>query len=133
VVFVSESGRLFGRKRRANAPADQPRTKRYTVKVSPDEDAKVRARAEVLGVTVPRLMFDAAVSSRAALDVEWRSIGSELMQLRTLMGRISANINQLARFANTEGRFPAEAEAIAAEYRALVPRVEATLKRLAGE
>lgn len=38
--------------------------------------------------------------------------------------------NQLARFANTEGTFPAEAEAVTAEFWALFPRVTAAVGRL---
>ncbi|MCJ1697815.1 plasmid mobilization relaxosome protein MobC [Rathayibacter caricis] len=130
---MTESSRLFGRKRRPNVPAEQRREKKYVVRVSPDEDAMLRARAEVLDVTVPRLMFEAAIDPQVRSDVEWKSVGSELMQLRTLMGRLSSNMNQLARFANTEGRFPEEAVQVAAEYRALVPRVNETLRRLAGQ
>lgn len=39
--------------------------------------------------------------------------------------------NQLARFANTEGVFPAEAESIITEYRAIVPRLSAAIETLA--
>ena len=129
---MTEETRLFGRKRRANVPPEQRREKKYVVKVSPGEDAVLRARAEVLGVTVPRLMFEAATNPQIRSDVEWKAVGSELLQLRTLMGRISHNMNQLARWANTEGQFPAEAVELTAKYRELVPRVNAALDRLAG-
>ncbi|WP_189607837.1 plasmid mobilization relaxosome protein MobC [Mycetocola manganoxydans] len=46
------------------------------------------------------------------------------------MANVANNVNQLARFANTESTFPAEAEAIVQEYRALVPRLSAALDRL---
>ena len=130
---MTNEGGLFGRRRRGNVPVEQRRTKRYTVIVSPSEDALLRARAEVLQVTVPRLMFDAATNPELRSNVEWRAVGSELIQLRTLAGRISNNINQLAKFANTEGQFPAEAERLTAEYKAMVPRIYAALDRLAGK
>jgi hypothetical protein len=129
---MTEEHRLFGRKRRANVPVEERREKKYAVKVSPNEDAVLRARAEVLGVTVPRLMFEAATNPQIRSDVEWKAVASELLQLRTLMGRISNNMNQLARYANTEGRFPAEAEELAAQYRALVPKLNAAMDRVAG-
>ena len=44
---------------------------------------------------------------------------------------IATNLNQLARYANTEGTFPAEAEAVTAEFRALFRRVTAAVDRLA--
>jgi len=129
---MTEETRLFGRKRRANVPPEQRREKKYVVRVSPDEDAVLRARAEVLGVTVSRLMFESATNPQIRSDVEWKAVGSELLQLRTLMGRISNNMNQLARWANTEGRFPADAVELTAKYRELVPRVNAALDRLTG-
>lgn len=125
--------RLFGRKRRANVPVEQKRDKRYTVKVSAHEDAVLRARAEALGVTVSRLLFESAVNSRVQTDTEWKSAGAELAQLRYLMGKLSANMNQLARFANTEGRFPTEAVEVADHYRALVPKVDEALRRLKSQ
>lgn len=130
---MTNEGRLFGRKRRANVPAEQRREKTYKVRVSPAEDAALRARAEVMQVTVPRLMFEAATDAERRTNTEWRAVGSELKQIQTLMGRISSNMNQLARFANTEGQFPVEAERLAAEYKLLVPRVYAALDRLEGK
>lgn len=130
---MTNEGRLFGRKRRANVPGEQRREKTYKVRVSPAEDAALRARAEVLEVTVPRLMFEAATDPERRSNVEWRAVASELSQVRTLMGRISNNMNQLARFANTEGQFPVEAAQLAAEYKLLVPRVYAALDRLEGK
>ncbi|WP_437184158.1 plasmid mobilization protein [Subtercola boreus] len=149
---VSESsreGRLFGRRRRANVPVEQRRTKRYEVSVTPTEDAHLRARAEVLGVTVPRLLFESAMNAQVRTDTEWKLVGAELFRVSRLLKSVSDNMNQLARFANTEGVFPAEAEGVFpaeaegvfpaeaedvyAEYRRLVPKLEATIDRLAGQ
>ncbi len=77
-------------------------------------------------------MFQAATNPQIRSDVEWKAVASELLQLRTLMGRISNNMNQLARYANTEGCFPAEVEELAAQYRALVPKLNAAMDRVAG-
>ena len=46
------------------------------------------------------------------------------------VAEIAENLNQLARYANTEGTFPAEAEAVTVEFRALSPRVTAAVDRL---
>ncbi|RFA06421.1 hypothetical protein B7R54_18740 [Subtercola boreus] len=129
----SREGRLFGRRRRANVPTEQRRSKRYEVSVSPMEDAHLRARAEVLEVTVPRLLFESAMNAQVRTDTEWKLVGAELFRVSRLMKSVSDNMNQLAKFANSEGRFPAEAEDVYAEYRRLLPKLEATIDRLAGQ
>ena len=130
---TSREGRLFGRRRRANVPGEQRRSKKYEVAVSPSEDAHLRARAEVLDVTVPRLLFEAAMNAQVRTDTEWKLVGAELFRVSRLLKSVSDNMNQLARFANAEGRFPAEAEDVYVEYRRLVPKLEATIDRLAGQ
>lgn len=122
--------RLFGRSRRANASGESKRQKRYEVSVTPDENAQLRARAVVAGVTVPRLLFESAMSAHIETDAERKAVIAEFFAIRRLMGTVANNVNQVARFANTEGAFPAEAEAIVAEYRAIVPRLSAALDRL---
>jgi hypothetical protein len=133
VSELSREGRLFGRRRRANVSGEQRRTKKYEVAVSPAEDAHLRARAEVLDVTVPRLLFESAMNAQVLTDTEWKLVGAELFRVSRLLKSVSDNMNQLARFANAEGRFPAEAEEIYAEYRRLVPKLEGTIDRLAGQ
>lgn len=103
--------RVFGRQRRANS--DAPRSKKYEVKVTPEEDVQLRARAAVRQVTVPRLLFEAAMSGELVTSTDRKEIVAEIFAIRFLLGNISNNMNQLARFANTEGQFPADAEAAA--------------------
>lgn len=132
---VSESsreGRLFGRRRRANVPGVGARSKRYEVSVTPEEDAHLRARAEVLEVTVPRLLFESAMNAQVRTDTEWRLVVAELFRSSKLLQKTSDNMNQLARFANTTGQFPEEALDAAADYRRVRQRLEATVERLAG-
>lgn len=124
--------RLFGRKRRANASGDQRRTKRYEVGVTPDERLALEARAAVLQVTVPRLLVESAMNAQVRTDTEWRTVAATLFELRRLMGTVANNVNQLARFANEEGTFPAEAEAVVAEYRELARRLDDAVRALAG-
>lgn len=123
----SERG-LFGRQRRANA--DTPRDRRYVVKVNADEDAQLRTRAAVAAVTVPRLMFESAMNAHIETDTARKEVIAEVFAVRRLMATVANNVNQLARFANTESVFPAEAEAVVAEYRTLVGRLSAALDRL---
>ncbi|MBG6059764.1 hypothetical protein RCH16_003188 [Cryobacterium sp. MP_M5] len=125
----TNEGRLFGRKRRKNA--DTPRKKFYSVYVSPEEDAQLQARAVVRDVTVPRLLFESAMSAHIETSTDRKTAIVELFAVRKLLASIANNANQLARFANTESQFPAEAESIIAEYRAIVPRLSAAIDTLA--
>ena len=121
--------RLFGRQRRANV--DVPRDRRYTVKVNAEEDTQLRARAVVAGVTVSRLMFESAMNAHIETDTARQEVIAEFFAVRRLMANVANNVNQLAKYANTESVFPQDAEAIVAEYRAIVPRLSDALDRLA--
>lgn len=123
--------RLFGRQRRANS--DTPRDAgRYVVKTNAEEDAQLRARAVVAGVTVPRFLVEAGMNAHVETSTERKQAIAELFALSRTLGTVANNVNQLARYANTEGRFPAEAEGVVAEYRGLSARIDETIRRLAG-
>jgi hypothetical protein len=132
-VVVSEQNerRLFGRQRRANS--DSPRDRRYVVRVNEAEDEQLRVRASAAGVTVPRLMFEAGMNADVETSTDRKQAIAELFAVSRKLGTVANNVNQLARFANTEGRFPDEADAVVAEYRRLVARIDDTVLRLAGE
>jgi len=54
-----------------------------------------------------------------------------MFQLTRLMSTASNNVTQLARYATTEGQFPADAQAAIAEYRTLVDKVDDVMTKLA--
>lgn len=122
---------LFGRQRRANAEGG-PRQKRYTVKVTREEDVQLIARAVARSVTVPRLMVETAMSAHIETDTDRKAAIAELFAVRRLLANVANNVNQVARFANEEKQFPADAQAIVEEYRALVPRISAAIEELSG-
>lgn len=122
---------LFGRRRRANAnPADR-RGKRYTVTANATEAAELETKAAAAGMTVPRLLHESAKSANVETSTERKAAIAELFAVRREVAGIATNLNQLARYANTEGTFPAEAEAVTAEFRRLFPRVTDAVDRLA--
>ena len=133
-MLVSETNerRLFGRKRRANAPQDDKRTKRWEVTANAEERLALEARAAVQQVTVPRLLIESALNPQSRTDTEWRQVAATLFEIRRLMGTVANNVNQLARYANENGVFPAEAEAVVAEYRAQVAHLDDAVRKLAG-
>ena len=121
--------RLFGRQRRANVEGG--REKSYRVYVTADEDAQLRARAVVADVTVPRFLFESAMNANIETTTDRKKAIAEMFTLTRLMANVSNNVNQLARYANTEGKFPEEAHAVVDEYRALAVKVERAIDRLA--
>lgn len=123
--------RLFGRQRRAN-DNDGARQKRYTVKANKEEETQLEARALVRGVTVPRLMVESALNLHIETDTDRKEAIAELFALRRLLANVANNVNQIAKYANEERAFPADADAIVKDYRALVPQISAAVERLAG-
>jgi len=99
--------------------------------VTPSEAAELEAKAAAAGMTVPRLLHESARSKHVETSTERKAAIAELFSIRREVAGIATNLNQLARYANTEGTFPAEAEAVTAEFRALFPRVTAAVDRLA--
>lgn len=123
--------RLLGRQRRANA-VDGPRVHRHVVRTTAEEEAQLLARAVVREVTVPRLMIESAMNLHIETDTDRLAAIAEIFAVQRLMANVANNVNQLARWANEERVFPAEAVAVVAEYRAIVPRLNAALDRISG-
>jgi hypothetical protein len=130
-VTEAQDRGVFGRRRRANATPGEKRSKRYPVTVTPTEAAELEAKAAAAGMTVPRLLHESAKSAHVETSTERKAAIAELFSIRREVAGIATNLNQLARYANTEGIFPAEAEVVTAEFRALFPRVTAAVDRLA--
>ncbi len=59
--------------------------------------------------TVPRLLHESAKSAHVETSTERKAAIAELFSVRREVAGIATNLNQLARYANTEGTFPAEA------------------------
>lgn len=97
-----------------------PRNRRLDLRVSDDELAELRARAVASGVSIQRLMIDAALKdglgrAEAAVDA---AAASELTEARRELARIGNNVNQLARLAHSYQA--TELDALAAEATALL-------------
>ncbi len=122
--------KLFGRTRRANAAGGRER--RVSVYVTPAEDELLASRAAAQGVTVPRLLFESALNMNVTTSTERKAAIAELFAVSRLAGNVANNMNQLARFANSEGTFPAEASAAAEHYRELAGKIDSAIERLAS-
>lgn len=115
--------RLFRGRRRANAPGG-PRTHRAVIVHSDDEWARVKALAQLQGVSVPRLYERAVWAGDVQTASRVAEIHLELAGVRRLLGNAASNINQVARVANGTG------EIQEAEFRAAVDLMERQIGRI---
>ncbi len=122
---------VLGRRRRANAPGGA-REYAHKVKVTAEEEAVLTRLAEQAGVSVPRLLVEAAVAQDRLTATDRQQILTQLFQLNHVVGGAANNLNQLARHVNATGEFPAAAVALREQLRWLYPRIEQTLDLVAG-
>ncbi|MFC6853906.1 MobC family plasmid mobilization relaxosome protein [Aquipuribacter hungaricus] len=96
------AGRLFARRRRANVVGG--RQHRHEVKVTPEEEALLLQAALAQGVTVPRLLVEATLSSAVGeTPTERRNAMVELFGIHRLLAAVSNNVNQIAKATNATG------------------------------
>jgi hypothetical protein len=76
------------------------------VKLTETERQQLRARAAELGVSVPRLMVESALSG-VETPSDRRLQLAELFEVRRLLATVANNVNQLARSANISGQVDA--------------------------
>ena len=96
-----------GRVRRGREAA--PRRVYQQVKLTEEEREQLRARAAELGMSVPRLMVESALSEVSWTPTERRRMQlAELFETRRLLATVANNVNQLARSANISGQVAQE-------------------------
>ena len=76
------------------------------VTLTEEEQRELRERAGRLGVSVPRLLVESALSG-VETPAERRAWLAELFELRRLLATVANNVNQLAKVANTSGELRA--------------------------
>lgn len=112
----------LGKVRRDNEPGG--RSKKIEVYVTLNEKAALVAKAAVHNVSVPRLLFEGALAEAGETAHDRRNLSVELLGIRTLLGAISNNINQIARHANATSEFPDDAAAAVDAARRLMVRID---------
>lgn len=80
----------------------------HKVKVSAEQEARLVERADARGITVARLLAESALAGGADAAAATSQLGGELFRISRLLGRVSLNINQLAKVANATGSVPPE-------------------------
>ncbi|MFC7650663.1 hypothetical protein ACFQX6_67630 [Streptosporangium lutulentum] len=103
------------------------------VRLSTAEKVKIEARAMNLGVSVQRLLVEAALATNRLTLTERRSHVIELMALRRLVTALSNNLNQLARVANASGNVPRAFGPTSAAIARAANRLDAAVATFMGE
>ena len=108
------------------------RTKKKTYRVSVAEEAALKVKAQRYGISVARLVVESALSPQGESHSDRQALIQEMAQVRTLLSRVSSNINQIARHANATGDFPHDASAAVAAMRQLMLRIDDTVRGVSG-
>ncbi|MGH2883796.1 MAG: plasmid mobilization protein [Solirubrobacteraceae bacterium] len=98
---AERTARPKGRTRRAREPVARHVIQK--VKLTEPERDQLRRRAAELGVSVPRLMVESALSG-AETPTDRRQLVAELFETRRLLSTVANNVNQLAHSANISGQ-----------------------------
>jgi hypothetical protein len=93
--------------------AEVPRNRRLDLRVSDNELVELRRRAAENGVSIQRLMVDAALKDGSGGSVVDAAAAGELVEARRELARVGNNLNQLVRLAHTSASI--ELEALAAQ------------------
>ncbi|GAA3707671.1 hypothetical protein GCM10022204_27030 [Microlunatus aurantiacus] len=122
--------RALTRRRRENAPGG--RRHRHSVLVTPEEEGVLVRLAAEQGVTVPRLLVEAATAEPAGETAsDRRELLTELFGVHRALGAVGNNLNQLTRAANATGDLAVELEHTLAAVRRQLVRLDDTLDGLA--
>ena len=100
-MSAGPEARPKGRVRRGREAA--PRRVYQQVKLTEEERDQLRARAAELGMSVPRLMVESALSG-VETPTDRRRMVAELFETRRLLATVANNVNQLAHSANISGQ-----------------------------
>lgn len=130
---AEQSSAQDGRRRRRVLGGRQHR---HVVRVTPEEEGALLARALRYRVSVPKLLVDSALAGgaeAAASNASQRdAVLVELFAVHRLLGALSNNVNQMARVANSTGAVPAEYAATFAKVRETAERIDELVDELSS-
>jgi hypothetical protein len=100
------------------------------VRLAQSEHDELRRRADTAGVSVQRFLFDAAMAGTAAAAAERRRAKADAERARLVLTSIANNVNQLAKWANTNYYLPHTVADVLADIRRAAVAVAETTERL---
>ncbi|NNH73708.1 plasmid mobilization relaxosome protein MobC [Nocardia uniformis] len=98
---VAARARAQRRERQANTTGG--RAKAHCVKVTPEQELELVARAARAKVSVSRLLVEAALSDAGSSVGASRDVADRLMGIERLLANVANNVNQIAVVANSGG------------------------------
>ncbi len=120
--------RGFRQERRPGSPREVV----HKVKVTPEQEQRLVARAEERGVTVSRLLVESALAGGSEAAKTKAVLAGELFGISRLLGRLGVNVNQIAKVTNATRRVqPEMAAALEATVR-VCDRIEGFLDDVDG-
>jgi len=120
--------RGFRQERRPGSPREVV----HKVKVTPEQEQRLAARAEERGITVSRLLVESALAGGSEAAKTKAVLAGELFGISRLLGRLGVNVNQIARATNATRRVqPETAAALEATVR-VCHRIEGFLDDVDG-
>lgn len=106
---MAESKERAWSQRRRRANVEGGRRAEHRVKVSAEEEGALLRLANERGITVPRLLVEAALSGeRSETHTERQNLIAMFFQLHRLLANVANNVNQIARATNATREFQPE-------------------------
>ena len=106
--------------------------KKYIVRLTDEEYARVKARADAAGVSVPRLLVELATLGPAGATERNATKAAMLGVRRQIIG-MATNLNQLAKWANARHQLPPGLEASLAAVQRMEAQVAALVRDLGAQ
>lgn len=103
----------------------------HQVKVTAQEEAALTRLAAELGVSVPRLLVESALSPTGEGVSDRRDAMRNLFALRRQLAGLTTNVNQIARAVNTDGRLPIGSAGTLRSIEDLVDKIDGAIDGLA--
>jgi hypothetical protein len=100
------------------------------VRLSDSEHDELRRRATTAGMSVQRFLFEAAMAGSAAQSADRRRAQGDAHRARLVLTSIANNVNQLAKWANTNRVLPDAFEHVLDDVRRATAEVAETNRRL---
>lgn len=115
-----------GRRRRVQGG----RSKRVVVRLTEEEHSVLVERAAAAGVSVPRFLIECGLDPTGVSPAERRAKFATFMAVRRTLAGAATNLNQLARWANTEHQWPVGAAPAADAVAVAAARLEVAIGEL---
>ena len=103
------------------------------VRLSESEHDELRRRAKTAGMSVQRFLFEAAMAGSAAQSADRRHAQVDAQRARLVLTSIANNVNQLAKWANTNHVLPDTFAVALADVRQATFEVAETHRRLGSD